>query len=66
MTSNKKVLTGVVITAIILFMLRKKIATALNNTPFGAISDRLFNVISSYEGFIAVPKWDYMQYSVVY
>jgi len=66
MSSNKKVLTGVVITALILFMLRKKIATALNNTPFGAISDRLFNVISSYEGFIAVPVWDYMQYSVGY
>jgi len=47
-------------------MLRKNIATALNNTPFGAISDRLFNVISNYEGFIAVPVWDYMQYSVGY
>jgi len=66
MTSNKKILTGVVITAIILLMLRKKIAIALNTTPFGVISDRLFNVISSYEGFIAVPKWDYMQYSVGY
>lgn len=66
MTSNKKLLTGVVITAIILFMLRKKIATALNNTPFGAISDKLFNVISKFEGFIAVPVWDYMQYSVGY
>ena len=66
MTSNKKILTGVVITALILLMLRKKIAIALNNTPFGAISDRLFNVIASYEGFIAVPKWDYMQYSVGY
>jgi lysozyme len=66
MTSNKKVLTGVVITAIILFMLRKKIATALNKTPFGAISDKLFNIIANYEGFIAVPIWDYMQYSVGY
>ena len=47
MTSNKKILTGVVITALIILMLRKKIAIALNNTPFGAISDRLFNVISS-------------------
>jgi lysozyme len=47
-------------------MLRKKIATALNNTPFGVVSDRLFNVISKFEGFIAVPVWDYMQYSVGY
>jgi len=66
MTRNKKILAGIVITTIVLMMLRKKIATALNNTPFGAISDRLFNVISKFEGFIAVPVWDYMQYSVGY
>jgi len=66
MTRDKKILAGIVITTIVLLMLRKKIATALNNTPFGAISDRLFNVISNYEGFIAVPVWDYMQYSVGY
>jgi len=66
MTRDKKILTGIVITTIVLLMLRKKIATALNNTPFGAISDRLFNVISKFEGFIAVPIWDYMQYSVGY
>jgi lysozyme len=47
-------------------MLRKRIATALNNTPFALVSDKLFNVISSLEGFIAVPIWDYMQYSVGY
>jgi lysozyme len=66
MTRNKKVLTGIIITTIVLIMLRKKIATALNNTPFGAISDKLFNIISNYEGFIAIPVWDYMQYSVGY
>ena len=66
MTRDKKILTGIVITTIVLMMLRKKIATALNNTPFGAISDKLFNVISKFEGFIAVPVWDYMQYSVGY
>jgi len=66
MTRNKKILTGIVITTIVLIMLRKKIATALNNTPFGVISDKLFNVISNFEGFIAVPVWDYMQYSVGY
>ena len=63
---NKKIATGIIITAIVLIMLRKNIATALNNTPFSAISDRLFNVISQFEGFIAVPVWDYMQYSVGY
>ena len=66
MTRNKKVLTGIIITTIVLIMLRKKIATALNITPFGAISDKLFNIISNYEGFIAIPIWDYMQYSVGY
>lgn len=66
MTRNKNLLTGIVITTLILLMLRKKIAIALNLTPFGAISDRLFNVISNYEGYIAVPVWDYMQYSVGY
>jgi lysozyme len=66
MTRNRKILAGIVITTIVLMMLRKKIATALNNTPFGAISDKLFNVISKFEGFIAVPVWDYMQYSVGY
>jgi hypothetical protein len=52
MTRDKKILTGIVITTIVLLMLRKKIATALNNTPFGAISDRLFNVI-----FSRIWKW---------
>ena len=67
MTKNQKILTGIAITTIILFMLRKKIAAALNNTPFASISDRLFNVISQLEGkYQAVPVWDYMQYSVGY
>ena len=66
MASNKKVLATLVISTIVLYMLRKRIATALNNTPFALVSDKLFNVISSLEGFIAVPIWDYMQYSVGY
>ena len=66
MASNKKVLATLVITTIVLYMLRKRIATALNNTPFALVSDKLFNVISSLEGFIAIPVWDYMQYSVGY
>jgi len=66
MASNKKVLATLVITTIVIFMLRKRIATALNNTPFALVSDKLFNVLSSLEGFIAIPVWDYMQYSVGY
>jgi len=64
---NKQIVTGVIVTAIVIIMLSKKnIAIALNKTPFGAIRDKLFNVISKFEGYIAVPKWDYMQYSVGY
>jgi len=66
MANNKKVLATLVISTIILIMLRKRIATALNNTPFALVSDKLFNVIASLEGFIAIPIWDYMQYSVGY
>ena len=67
MTKNQKIFTGIAITTIILYMLRKRIATALNNTPFAAISDRLFNLISQVEGkYLSVPVWDYMQYSVGY
>jgi lysozyme len=66
MTKNKKAVLGILATAIILYMLRKQIATALNKTPFGAISDKIFNVISSFEGFdqIAVP--DVTGYAVGY
>jgi len=49
MTKNQKIFTGIAITTIILYMLRKRIATALNNTPFAAISNRLFNLISQVE-----------------
>jgi len=66
MASNKKILATLVISTIVLYMLRKRIATALNNTPFALISDKLFNVIASLEGFVAIPIWDYMQYSVGY
>jgi len=66
MNKKQKVITGLAVTAIILIMLRKRIATALNNTSFAAVSDSLFNVISSFEGFYAVPYWDRTGYSVGY
>lgn len=66
MNKQQKLLTGVAVTAIIIIMLRKKIAAALNNTPFASISDRLFNTISKFEGFFAVPYWDRTGWSVGY
>ena len=66
MTKNQKVIAGVAITAIILLMLRKRIASALNTTAFASISNSLFNVISNFEGFFAVPYWDRTGYSVGY
>lgn len=67
MTKKQKAVTGIVVAAIIIMILtRKKIATVLNKTPFGAISDKLFNLISKLEGFVAVPYWDNKQYSVGY
>lgn len=66
MTRNNKILAGIVITTIVITMLRKKIYTALNTTPFGAISDKLFNLIAKFEGYVSVPVWDYLQYSVGY
>ena len=66
MTKNKKAVIGIVVTSIIIIMLRKQIASALNKTPFGNISDKLFNVISSFEGFDQVAKPDVNGYSVGY
>jgi lysozyme len=66
MTKNKKAVLGILATAIILYMLRKQIATALNKTPFGSVSDKLFNVISSFEGFDQIAKWDVNGYAVGY
>jgi lysozyme len=67
MTENKKIVTGIVVATIIIMILtRKKIATYLNKTPFGSISDKLFNLISRLEGFVAVPYWDSKQWSVGY
>jgi GH24 family phage-related lysozyme (muramidase) len=66
MTRDKKVALGVGVTIIILYMLRKKIASALNSTAFGGVSDKLFNLISNFEGFYAVPYWDRTGYSVGY
>ena len=66
MNRNKKVALGVGATIIILYMLRKKLASALNSTAFGTVSDKLFNLISGFEGFYAVPYWDRTGYSVGY
>jgi lysozyme len=66
MNKKKKVAIGVLATLIVLYMLRKKIATALNNTSFGSVSDKIFNIISQFEGFFAVPYWDRTGYSVGY
>jgi lysozyme len=66
MTKNKRAVTGIVVAAIILIMLRKQIATALNKTPFGTISDKIFNVISSFEGFDQVAVPDVTGYAVGY
>jgi lysozyme len=66
MTKNKKAVLGILATAIILYMLRKQIASALNKTPFGSVSDKLFNVISSFEGFDQVAVYDVNGYSVGY
>ena len=67
MSNNKKLLSTLIITTILILMFPKKIATYLNKTPFGSISDRLFNLISSLEGkYIAVPEWDFKQWSVGY
>lgn len=63
---EKQILTTIVVGSIVLFMLRKKIATYLNKTPFAAVSDRLFNFIGSLENFTPVAQWDYQQWSVGY
>jgi len=64
--NKKKATIGILISVAILYMLRKKIATALNTTPFSFISDKLFNVISKWEGFYAVAYPDGKGYSVGY
>ena len=63
---EKQILTTIVVGSIVLFMLRKKIATYLNKTPFAAVSDRLFNFIGSLENFTPIAQWDYQQWSVGY
>lgn len=63
---NKQILTAIAVGTIVIFMLRQRIATYLNKTPFGVISDKLFNFIGSWENFIPVAEWDYKQYSIGY
>lgn len=66
MTKNKKVVTGIIVTAVLLYMFRKQLATALNKTPFGSVSDKLFNLISGFEGFDQVAVYDVNGYAVGY
>jgi len=66
MTKNKKAVLGILATALILYMFRTKIAKALNKTPFGTISDNIFNFIGGWEKFTPVASWDYKQYSIGY
>jgi len=66
MNNKQKKILYIGLPLIVLLMLRKKLATSLNNTPFGSVSDSLFNLISSLEGFYAVPYWDRTGYSVGY
>jgi len=66
MTKNKKVAIGIGVTVLILFMLRKKLALKLTNTSFGALSDKIFNLIGGLENFTPVAEWDYKQWSVGY
>ena len=66
MNKKQKVVLGIGAAVIILYMLRTKLASALTSTPLGALSDKLFNFISKFEGFTPVAKWDVHQYSVGY
>ena len=66
MTKNKKVAIGIGVTVLILFMLRKKLAEKLTNTSFGALSDKIFNLIGGLESFTPVAEWDFKQWSVGY
>lgn len=63
---DKQTLIVIGLSTIVIFMLRKRIATYLNKTPFGAISDKIFNFIGSWESFTPVAEWDYKQYSIGY
>jgi lysozyme len=66
MTKNKKAVLGILATALILYMFRTRIAKTLNKTPFGTISDNIFNFIGGWEKFTPVAYWDNKQYSVGY
>jgi lysozyme len=66
MTKNKKILATAVVSVIIFYMLRKKIAESLTNTKFGALSDKIFNFIGNLENFTPIAEWDFKQWSVGY
>jgi len=66
MTKDKKVALGIGVTLLILFMLRKKLAEKLTNTSFGALSDKIFNLIGGLESFTPVAEWDFKQWSIGY
>lgn len=63
---DKKAIIIVGGSLLILYMLRKQLAKALTNTPFGSLSDQIFNFIGGWEHFEPVAKWDYKQWSVGY
>jgi lysozyme len=63
---DKQILATIVVGSIIIIMLRKRIATYLNKTPFAVVSDKLFNLIGSFENFTPVAEWDYKQWSIGY
>ena len=66
MTRNKKILATAVVSVIVLYMLRTKLAQSLTNTKFGALSDKLFNFIGGLENFTPVAEFDFKQWSVGY
>ena len=66
MNRKKKIALGVGLTIIVLYMLRTKLAKSLTNSSFGALSDKLFNLIGGLENFNPVAFWDYKQWSIGY
>jgi lysozyme len=66
MTRKKKILATAVVSVIVIYMLKTKLAASLSNTSFGALSDKLFNFIGGIEGFEPVAKPDFKQWSIGY
>ena len=66
MKKNKKILATAVVSVIVFYMLRTTLAKSLTNTSFGALSDKLFNLIGGLENFSPVAQPDYKQWSIGY